>query len=332
MRIYMSVDMEGISCCERVEETIYGLAAWDTFRSVMAGDVNAAILGALEAGATEIVVGDCHATTCNLRASELHPAAVLKLGSNRRLPAFKGLSRRFDAAFLIGYHAKAGTRDAILSHTFIGTVQDIRVHGLSVGETACNAYLLAEYGIPVILVTGDDHTVHEAREALGDVETVAVKQGMGRQRGHHLPLGESHRRIREGARRAVERQQGRPVRPVQARVPVDVDVDLPAEPLSHMPDMFEQNARFLDEDDAPVLSDVELVATRQNVERTGPGTVTIRSEQFEDAYRRACGTCLPFLQRNSLALYEGAERQYSRPEVAELFGDSPLTYLQDGAT
>ena len=133
MRIFISVDMEGISGVETVEEVFQGLPGYKTFRQIMAGDVNAAVQGAIEGGASDIVVSDSHGYMCNIRPKDVHPKATLKSGMKRDLCQFKGFNPSFDGALFIGYHSKAGTQDGILSHTWIPAFQDVRINGLSVG-------------------------------------------------------------------------------------------------------------------------------------------------------------------------------------------------------
>ncbi len=152
MRIFISVDMEGISGVEKVEEIFRGMPAYQTFRQIMAGDVNAAVQGAIDGGAADIVVADSHGYMCNIRPKDLSQRARLRSGMKRVLCQFKGFSHRFDAAFFVGYHSKAGTADGILSHTWIPAFKDVRVNGLSVGEYGLNGYLVGSFGVPVILL------------------------------------------------------------------------------------------------------------------------------------------------------------------------------------
>ena len=205
MRLFISVDMEGISGIEKVEECFRGMPGYEPGRRVMAGDVNAAVQGAIDGGADEIVVADSHGYMCNIRPEDLHHKAKLKSGMKRVLCQFKGFSHRFDAAFLIGQHSKAGTADGILSHTWIPAFKDVRVNGLSMGEYGLNGYLAGSYGVPVIMLSGDDKTVEQAGVVLGDIEYVAVKKSVGYFEGEHLPLAEAHARIREAAKRAVQK-------------------------------------------------------------------------------------------------------------------------------
>ena len=179
MRLFISVDMEGISGLEKIEECFLGMPAYHIGRQIMAGDVNAAVQGAIDGGAEDIVVADSHGYMCNIRPSDLHHKAKLKSGMKRVLCQFKGFSHRFDAAFLIGQHSKAGTTDGILSHTWIPAFKDVRVNGISVGEYGLNAYLAGSFGVPIIMLSGDDKVIEQARLIMADIEYAEVKKSLG---------------------------------------------------------------------------------------------------------------------------------------------------------
>ena len=110
---------------------------------------------------------------------------------------FKGFNPGFDGALFVGYHSKAGTEDGILSHTWIPAFQDVRVNGLSVGEYGLNGFLMSSFGVPVLLMTGDDKAVEQARPLFGEIDYVEVKKSLGYFKGEHLPIAESHARRRD---------------------------------------------------------------------------------------------------------------------------------------
>jgi len=172
----------------------------------MAGDVNAAIEGALEAGANRIVVSDAHGEMYNLIIDDLHPAAELVSGPVRPLGMLQGLDEGFDLVFLIGYHAQVGSHQGVINHTYSGaTISALRINGQPAGEVALSAALAGETGVPVGLVTGDEATISEAKALLPDAVTVAVKRGYGRYAALCLHPREARRRIREGAKQALGR-------------------------------------------------------------------------------------------------------------------------------
>lgn len=334
MRLFISVDMEGISGIEKVEEIFRGMPAYDIGRQVMAGDVNAAVQGAIDGGAEDIVVADSHGYMCNIRPSDLHHKAKLKSGMKRVLCQFKGFSHRFDAAFFIGYHSKAGTEDGILSHTWIPAFKDVRVNGLSVGEYGLNGYLVGSFGIPVILLSGDDKTVEQARPVLGDIEYVAVKKSLGYFEGEHLPFKESHARIREAAQRAVskfsvKRAETRPT-PPKAGLPVTIELDLAHDENDLIHCMHEENHRYLDDDTEDELSDARLIANYEPVEFQWPGTVSFTFNRYQDAYNQLFRILLYFYERDIEWLMEEiANPDKYHQRLAALAGaDSPFNYLK----
>lgn len=180
MRVYISVDIEGI--CTVVSGASTSVAGNDYTRArrQMTAEANAAVLGALAAGATEIVLNDSHGSMTNLIPEELHPAAELIQGTPKPLMMMEGVDAGFDAAIFIGYHARM-QQHGILSHTISGgTVSNIYLNGQPLGETAINAAIAGYYKTPVVLVAGDNEVCQEAKATLGKVKTVAVKQAITR--------------------------------------------------------------------------------------------------------------------------------------------------------
>jgi len=181
LKIFISVDMEGISGVISGEETDQGGRDYGLFRQLMTEEVNAAIEGALQAGATEIVVRDAHGSALNILPHLLNPEALLiREWSQGPLDMMEGIDKTFDAVFFIGYHAQAGTPDAVLKHTINGTIYDLKLNSKVVPEVGLNAAIAGYFGVPVALVTGDLAATRQAEEVLGDVSTVAVKEGIGK--------------------------------------------------------------------------------------------------------------------------------------------------------
>lgn len=181
LKVYISVDMEGIGGLVSGEETSPAGRDYGLFRQLMTEETNAAIEGALQAGATEIVVRDAHGSALNILPNLLNPEArLIREWSQGPLDMMEGIDRTFDAVFLVGYHAQAGTPDAVLAHTVTGTVYDLKLNGKAVPELGLNAAIAGYFGVPVALVTGDLATTRQAAEVLGDVTTVAVKEGIGK--------------------------------------------------------------------------------------------------------------------------------------------------------
>jgi D-amino peptidase len=178
---------------------------YERARLRMTREVNAAIEGALTAGAEEVIVNDSHDGMRNLIPEELHPSCRFISGNDKLLGMMQGVDLDgVGAVFYTGYHAKAGTLAAPLAHTWTGWLNDVRFDGRSTGEFGINAAIAGHFGVPVILVTGDDKAVAQTRELLGDqVVGVAVKEGISTFAALHLHPSVAAERIREGAERAV---------------------------------------------------------------------------------------------------------------------------------
>jgi len=205
MRVYISADMEGVSGVVDFAQTSIKQKEYERARALMTGEVNAAIEGALAGGATEVLVNDAHGSMRNIVLEDLNPVAQLISGGPKPLSMMQGIDEGCDVALFVGYHAQAGSAFATLNHTFSGRVHSVVMNGKPVGELGLNAALAGHFGVPVVLVTGDQTLVEEARSILPDVETVAVKQACGTRAARCLTPGTVHRLIKEAATRAVQR-------------------------------------------------------------------------------------------------------------------------------
>ncbi len=152
-KIYISVDIEGISGIIGEDQLSAGGAEYPRSRKLMAEDTNAAIRGAIDGGATEVVVNDSHGSMRNLLPEDLHPAARLISHTYKRHGMMEGLDETFDAVLFIGYHAKAGSTRGLFAHTGGGNVADLVTNGHSVGEGGMNGIMASWFAVPVVLVT-----------------------------------------------------------------------------------------------------------------------------------------------------------------------------------
>ena len=204
-KVFISVDMEGIWGVVHGDQTSPGTAEYGAACKWMAEDVNAAIKGAFLAGATEVVVNDSHGSMRNIDPGDLDRRATLLTGTPKPLSMMQGIDASFAACLLIGYHAKAGTQDAILDHTISGSVvRGIKVNGMELPELGLNALIAGYYGVPVVLVSGDTAVCRQATEVLGkDVVTVAVKEAFGRLAAKLVPMDEARQKIEAGVREAL---------------------------------------------------------------------------------------------------------------------------------
>ncbi len=235
-RVYISVDMEGVAGIVHEDQTNPYDARWATEYQracrLMTAEANAAVEGALQAGASRVLVNDSHWHMRNLIAEQLHPAAELSSGSPKPWSMVHGIDEGFDVLFLVGYHARAGTASAGIDHTYTDAVHSVRLNGVSVGEIGLNAALAAECGVPVTLVTGDRAVCREAVELFGDIATVAVKESLGRQAARSMHPTLACAAITDAAARAAV------LRPTPIRIvpPVTLDVDFAK---THHADMAE---------------------------------------------------------------------------------------------
>lgn len=224
MKVFISADMEGTAGVTDWDQVMPGRPDYARFRRLMTEEVNAAVLGALEAGAKEIVVNDSHNTMRNLLIEELHPQVQLVTGSPKPYSMMQGIDNSFDAVFFTGYHAAAGTQDAILDHTYSSdTVRHVKLGPHIVGEAGLNAALAGHYKVPVALVTGDSTAIAQARKILAHVEGVAVKEPIGRLAARSYQPVEARRRIKEGATRALKRVKD--LKPLVLPKPVGLEVE-----------------------------------------------------------------------------------------------------------
>ncbi len=260
MKVFISVDLEGISGVVHEEHTRRDGREHDRARKLMTGEANAAISGALEAGATEVVVNDSHGTMRNLIPEELHEDAKLITGSTKPLSMMQGVDSGFDAAFLVGYHARRGTLHAILDHTYSGsTVSSFVVNDQELGETGMNAAIAGCFNVPIVLVTGDSAVTSEAKSLLGNVETVTVKEAVSRWSAKCLHPNKARQMIKQGAISALKRRSE--MRPFKLRPPFELRVEL-------------MNAGMADA--AQMIPDVKRIA---------PRIVTYSSDDFIKVYK-----------------------------------------------
>ena len=204
MKVYISVDMEGISgvaAGRQLRDAEYG-----RFRKIMTQDVNAAIEGACLGGADDILVNDAHGNMCNILVEDLDPRARLISGSTKHLLQMEGIDDSFAAALFVGYHAREGSPDGIINHTIMGgAVTEIRLNGRAIGETGINAAVAGSFGVPVVMVSGDDVVCAEACEFLGNPTTVEVKKAHDRFTANLIVPSKAQGMITQGAKEALGR-------------------------------------------------------------------------------------------------------------------------------
>jgi D-amino peptidase len=209
VRVHIISDMEGVAGIVKWQQVAGGEKLYDEGRVLYTEEINAAVRGAKAAGATEMVVMDCHGAggpyDFNSLLPELLDPACEYVVQQEWTEYTAFLESGCDAALFVGMHAMAGTADGVLSHTVSGQAwQSLSFNGALVGETGINAALCGHWGVPVLLVTGDRAVCREGKELLGDgLTTVDVKEGLGRFSARMKTAREARELIEEGARQAL---------------------------------------------------------------------------------------------------------------------------------
>lgn len=224
MRVFLSCDMEGTAGIVDWSQCRGPGAEYELGRRLLLAEVNAAIDGAIDGGATEVLVNDSHGAMANLPPAELHGGAGYLSGRHKPLYMMQGLDDSFDAVFFVAYHGSMGS-SGVLSHTYNPrAVGAVRLNGTVVGEAGVNALVARRYGVPVALVTGDDVTVEETTAVLPDVVAVQVKVATTRFAASSLHPAAACAAIRAGAKAAVEAAAGG-LRPPPIALPARLEVD-----------------------------------------------------------------------------------------------------------
>jgi D-amino peptidase len=229
MRVYLSVDMEGIGGVSHSAPTERADQGYDAAVSLMVGEANAAIDGACSAGASEIVVNDSHGFMFNLVPADLDPRAVVIQGqkpwSMVQGAGGEAGGEPFDVALFVGYHARAGHPSGVIAHTYSGGPTLTTLAGRPVGESGINAAVLGEWGVPVGLVSGDDALADEIADWLPWAERVIVKRSVSRRAAASVHPSVACGLVRDGAARAVKRAAAGELRPLVLDPPVTIEVD-----------------------------------------------------------------------------------------------------------
>jgi D-amino peptidase len=233
MKILIAADMEGITGVVHGDQVNPSHGEYDRFRRLMTGDVNAAVRGAFAAGADEVVVSDGHWNNRNILIEQLDPRTRLNAGSPRPFSMVEGIDDGVDGVLFIGYHARVGTRNAILDHTWSSArVDGLWISyagaegGIAVGEIGLNAAVCGHFGAPLLMISGDQSACAEAEVLFPRVTTAVVKRATGRNAAECLPPEVTVELIEQAAARGVERLLGdEPPSPLRLPSPVTVTVE-----------------------------------------------------------------------------------------------------------
>ena len=227
MKILIASDMEGITGVTTWDQVTPGHAEYARFRRQMTEDVNAAIRGAFDAGADEVIVADGHWNGLNILIEELDARAKLNTGSPSPFSMMQGIDESIAGVIFIGDHARNGSPNAILDHTWSSrTVANIWLNDILTGEYGLNAAVAGHFGVPVIMASGDQTACAQMTELLGDIETAIVKQASSRFAAECLSPEVTREMICLSAERAVERlTQGNVPEPFILDTPITVTVE-----------------------------------------------------------------------------------------------------------
>lgn len=206
MKYFISVDMEGITGLPDHTFVDSSKHNYERARRIMTDEANAIIEGLLKAKATSILVNDSHSKMNNLLVEELNPAAELITGAVKPYSMVQSLDASYDGAIFAGYHARAGM-PGVMSHTMIFGVRTMYIDDVEIGELGFNAYVAGHFGVPVIMVAGDDGACREAEALIPNVTTVAVKKSITRQAVQTLVPSMAQELLREQVQKAVANKE-----------------------------------------------------------------------------------------------------------------------------
>ena len=225
MKILISADMEGATGVTWPADVDPGTDEWQRCRRMFTSDVNAAVVGFLEAGADTVVINEAHSTMRNLLLEELDERAVMLTGRHKDLSMVEGIQHGdIDGVAFVGYHAAAGA-EGVLAHTYLAnSITAVRLNGVRASEGLLNAHVASQYGTPVILITGDDRTCADAAGYAPDAPAVAVKDCVSRYAAYCRPPAVTSAAISKAAADAVRlaiRTEPRPADELRVEVEVD---------------------------------------------------------------------------------------------------------------
>ena len=206
MKVYISVDMEGIGGISHSYPTDLADRGYPAAVALMVGETNAAIEGAFAGGATEVLVNDSHGQMYNLTPEDVDPRATLLQGQKPwSMVAGAGPDEGFEVALFVGYHTRAGHPTGTIAHTYTSELTLTTLQGRPANEAAINALPLGAWGVPVGLVTGDDQVAIETEGWFPWAERVVVKTAVSRRAATSVHPSVARARVRDGAERAVRR-------------------------------------------------------------------------------------------------------------------------------
>jgi D-amino peptidase len=248
MKIYISADMEGVAGVVTDEQLGPEGFEYQRFREFMTAEVVAAIDAARMAGATEILVSDSHGNGQNLLIEKLPDDVMVVRSWPRELGMMEGIDESFDGVIFLGYHASASNTRGVRAHTMSSAnVIDIRLNGISMSEGSMNAAIAGHFGVPVVMISGDDVAVAETQVIVGDMEGAVVKWAKGFHSAQTMTPEAANEVIRTRTKAAIDRIAD--FKPYVLETPVELELTLkhyrPVELLSYLPYVERVNAHTI---------------------------------------------------------------------------------------
>ncbi|SFQ54789.1 D-amino peptidase [Amycolatopsis arida] len=254
MRIMISADMEGATGVTWTDDVVPGTEQWQRFRRLFTGDVNATISGLFAGGATDVLVNEAHSTQRNLLLEDLDPRARMLTGRHKPLSMMQGIDSGVEGVVFLGYHAGAGS-DGVLSHTYLeNQITGVWLDGVPASEGRLNAALAAEYGVPVLAVTGDDKACADAAEYAPEAQLVAVKECVSRYAAICDPPARTAERLTTAARNGMVMAGSGEPRAIAHRIEVEFDASHLAQAAAVVPTVDQVDVRRVGFD-APTMTE-----------------------------------------------------------------------------
>jgi len=254
LKIYISVDMEGVVGAVTDAQLGPGGFEYQRFREFMTAEVNAAIDAARVAGATEFVISDSHGNGQNLLIDRLPDDVTIIRSWPRELGMMAGIDESFDGVIFLGYHASTANTRGVRAHTMSSAnITSLRLNGIEMTEGSMAAAAAGHFGVPVIMVSGDDVAVAENQVLIGDIEGAVVKWAKGFHSAETLTPEAGYEVIRTRTKSAIDRIGE--FEPYVLDTPIELELTLknytPVEVLGYLPNVERVNShtiRFVGKD------------------------------------------------------------------------------------
>jgi len=267
LKVYISADMEGVVGAVTGDQLGPSGFEYGRFRQFMTDEVNTAIAAAREMGATEILVSDSHGNGENLLIEQLPADIQLVRSWPRPLMMMEGIDESFDAAIFIGYHASTSNTEGVRAHTISSAnLTKVTLNGVEMMEASINAAIAGDFSVPVVMISGDDATVDEARRIIGDMEGAVLKWSYGFHSARTVMPEAANALIRERVRAALGRLDD--FQPYRMEGPIELEISfknyMPAELMAYLPNVDRVDShtiRFVGRDMTEVSKFIEFTTS-----------------------------------------------------------------------